>query len=199
MTHKKLERDKEAKIQRIISITKELIEKNEYNNVSIRDIAKEAEVSVGLIYKYFPEGKMDILKHLSFQNMDGIFRINQQNEIDFEDFPGYMKETIQKMFELNKKNIKLVKAFTIVSLTQDTVLEDIKTINVEDYIIVTEFFNRFKGVKISNKDSIKVLKEWSITTKSLIFHSTIFPTIFSDKESLINMLVDISLKIWCYK
>jgi len=199
MALKKYERDKEAKIQRIISITKNLIEKNGYNNVSIRDIVKEAEVSIGLIYKYFPKGKIDILKHLSYQNMDEIFQINKHDKIDFEDFPGYMKETIQKMFELHKKNIKLIKAFTIAALMEDTILEDIETIDAEDYIIVTEFFNRFKGVTISNKDSVKVLTEWSITIKSLIFHSSVFPTIFNNDELLINMLVDISLKIWNYK
>ena len=199
MTHREYERDKDAKIQRIISITKDLIEKNGYNYVSIRNIAKESDVSIGLIYKYFPKGKIDILKHLSLQNIEGIFQINQQDKIDFEDFPGYMRETIQNMFELQQKNIKLVKAFTIAALMQETVLEDIKTINAEDYIIITEFFNRFKGVKISNKDSIKVLTEWSITTKSIMLHTNIFPTIIQDDESLINMLVDISLKIWCYK
>jgi AcrR family transcriptional regulator len=96
MTLKKYERDKEAKIQRIISITKKLIEKNGYNNVSIRDIVKEAEVSIGLIYKYFPKGKIDILKQLSYQNIDEVFQINKQHKIDFEDFPGYMKRNNQK-------------------------------------------------------------------------------------------------------
>ena len=199
MALKKYERDKEAKIQRIISITKNLIEKNGYNNVSIRDIVKEAEVSIGLIYKYFPKGKIDILKQLSYQNIDEVFQINNQNKIDFEDFPGYMKETIKKMFKLHEKNIKLIKAFTIAALMEDTILEDIKTINVEDYSIVTEFFNKFIGVKISNKDSEKILTEWSITTKSLMLQNSIFPTIFNNDKSLINMLIDISLKIWNYK
>ncbi len=193
------ERNKEAKIQRIISITNNLIEKNGYNNVSIRDIVKEAEVSIGLIYKYFPKGKIDILKQLSYQNMDEVFQINNQNKIDFEDFPDYMRETIKKMYELHKKNIELIKAFTIAALMEDTILEDIKTISIEDYIIITEFFNRFKGVKISNKDSGKILTEWTITIKSLMLQKSIFPSIFNNDELFINMLVDISLKIWNYK
>ena len=41
---------------------------------------------------------------------------------------------------------------------EDIILEDIKTINVEDYIIVTEFFNKFKGVKITNKTQEKYLQ-----------------------------------------
>jgi AcrR family transcriptional regulator len=143
MTLKKYERNKDAKIQRIISITKKLIEKNGYNNVSIRDIVKEAEVSIGLIYKYFPKGKIDILKQLSYQNIDEVFQINKQDKINFEDFPGYIRETIKKMIESHKKNIKLIKAFTIAALMEDTILEDIKTINIEDYTIITEFFNKF--------------------------------------------------------
>ena len=81
MTHRKYERDKDAKIQRIISITKDLIEKNGYNNVSIRNIAKESDVSIGLIYKYFPKGKIDILKHLSLQNIEGIFQIINKTKL----------------------------------------------------------------------------------------------------------------------
>ena len=101
--------------------------------------------------------------------MDEVFQINHQNKIDFEDFPGYMKETIKKMFKLHKKNIKPNKSIYHRIIMEETIHEDIKTIKVEDYIIITEFFNRFKGVKISNKDSGKVLTEWSITTKSVMY------------------------------
>jgi hypothetical protein len=54
-------------------------------------------------------------------------------------------------------------------------------------------------VNISSKDYEKVLKEWSLSIKSLIFYSNIFVSIFNNDESLLDMLVDISLKIWEYK
>lgn len=174
------------------------MENNGYNAVSIRKIAKEASVSIGLIYKYFPNGKIDIFKHLSYQNLDENFQFDHEDQIDFEDFPRYMREIVINMLESNKRNIELVKAFAVAALTEDKLLEDIKIIKTEDYLVISKFFNRFKGVDISDKDSFKVLNEWTITIKSILFHSSIFPTIFESDESLVDMLVDISLKIWEY-
>ena len=84
-------------------------------------------------------------------------------------------------------------------MSEDNILEDIKIVKTEDYIIISEFFSRFTGVNISSKDYEKVLKEWSLSIKSLIFYSNIFVSIFNNDESLLDMLVDISLKIWEYK
>ena len=72
-------------------------------------------------------------------------------------------------------------------------------VKTEDYIIISEFFSRFTGVDITSKDYEKVFKEWSLTIKNLIFYNNIFSTIFNNDESLLDMLVDISLKIWAYK
>ena len=196
MTIKKYERDKEAKIQRIINSTKTLVEKRSYITVSIRDIAKEADVSIGLIYKYFPKGKFDILKQLSSKHINEEFMMKQPEKIDFADFPGYMRVVTKNMLELHRKNAKLINAFTTAALMEGEVLEDIKSVSAEDYIGISEFFSKFKGVDIS--DPVNVLTEWSLAVKSLIFYSTMFPTIFKDDKSLIDMLVDISLKIWNY-
>ena len=198
MALKKNERDKKAKIQRIILSTKILVEDRGYNMVSIRDIAKKAEVSIGLIYKYFPKGKFDILKQMSSQYIDGGFMMKQPDKIDFTDFPGYIREVNQNMLELHKKNSKLVKAITIAALMEDSILEDIKMFNAEEYVIIPEFFSKFTGVDIPPKDYVKILTEWSLTIKSLIFYFNTFPTIFNDDESFLDILVDITLKIWNY-
>ncbi|HML04465.1 MAG TPA: TetR/AcrR family transcriptional regulator [Methanobacterium sp.] len=199
MTLKKYERDKKAKIQRIIYSTKNLVEEKGYSTVSIRDIAKKADVSIGLIYKYFPKGKFEILKELSSKHMNEEFMMNQPEKVDFADFPGYIREINKNMLELHKKNDKLIKAVTIAALMEDEVLEDIKSINAEDYVSISEFFSKFNGVDISDEDPVNLLTEWSLAVKSMIFYSTMFPTIFKDDESLLDMLVDISLKIWDYK
>jgi AcrR family transcriptional regulator len=196
MALRKYERDKNAKIQRIILSTKSLMENKGYTMVSIRDIAKEADVSIGLIYKYFPRGKFDIIKQISHQNLNEEFMMRQPDKIDFEDFPSYMREVVKNMLKLHEKNAKLVKAFTVAALLEDNVLEDIKTIKTEDYTAISDFFCRFNGVDMEDKNPVKVLNEWSLITKSMIFYSNIFPTIFNDNDSFIDMLVDISLKIW---
>ena len=192
-------RDKEAKINRIIDSTRVLIEENGYENVSIRDITKEAEVSIGLIYKYFPKGKIGILKELGNQYQNKQLMMEQPEKINFNDFPGYIKEVIKRMIEVQNKNSSLVKALTIAGLLKkEELLEDIKLINVEDYKAIPDFFSRFEGINISNADSIKLLTEWSVTIKSLILYSAIFPTVFKNEEESMELMVDISLKIWGY-
>ncbi len=198
MTLKKYERDKEAKIQRIVLSTKTLVENKGYSSVSIRDIAKEADVSIGLIYKYFPKGKFDILKQLSSKQLDEDFLMKQPSKIDFADFPGYTREVIENMLELHRRNVKLINAVTVAALMEGEILEDIKSISAEDYAGIPEFFSKFDGVDISDKDHINVLTEWSLAVKSMIFYNTMFPTIFKDDKSFIDMLVDLSLKIWGY-
>ena len=56
-----VERDKDKKIQSIKQTLIDLISQFEYQDVTIRQIAKRAEISVGIIYHYFPKGKQDIL------------------------------------------------------------------------------------------------------------------------------------------
>ncbi|MCQ1534962.1 helix-turn-helix transcriptional regulator [Methanosarcina sp. KYL-1] len=50
-----VKRDRKAKIISIQEATCMLIEIKGYENVTIRDIAEAAGVSIGLIYKYFPD------------------------------------------------------------------------------------------------------------------------------------------------
>jgi hypothetical protein len=135
---------------------------------------------------------------MSSQYIDGGFMMKQPDKIDFTDFPGYIREVNQNMLELHKKNSKLVKAITIAALMEDSILEDIKMFNAEEYVIIPEFFSKFTGVDIPPKDYVKILTEWSLTIKSLIFYFNTFPTIFNDDESFLDILVDITLKIWNY-
>ena len=56
-----VERDKEKKVQSIKQTFIDLISQFDYQDVTIRQIAKRAGISVGIIYHYFPKGKQDIL------------------------------------------------------------------------------------------------------------------------------------------
>lgn len=62
-------RDKEGKINLILETFEELVNRDGYDKLSTRHIAKEAGISVGTIYHYFPGGKhsiaMGILERLT--------------------------------------------------------------------------------------------------------------------------------------
>ena len=65
-----IEPDDKAKIISIQDATTMLIGAKGYEKVIIQDIANSASVSIGLVYKYFPNGKFDILKGIGHQYMD---------------------------------------------------------------------------------------------------------------------------------
>ena len=56
-----VERDREKKIQSIKLAFTLLVSEFDYQDVTMRQIAKRAGTSVGIIYHYFPKGKQDIL------------------------------------------------------------------------------------------------------------------------------------------
>lgn len=194
-------RDKKAKIISIQDAMCMLIETKGYENVTIRDITEAAGVSIGLIYKYFPEGKSDILKEISYRYMDKLLRIKQPETIDFNDFPGYMRDVIKNMQQFYKDNSPLIKALTMATLSDSEIVEEIKKMDVKDYKAASEFFCSFSGVEINDKDPLEVFVYWGITVKSILLFSMIYlySTPLINEENLTDLMVDLSLKIWGYQ
>jgi len=176
-----------------------LIETKGYENVTIRDIAEAAGVSIGLIYKYFPGGKFDILKEIGYRYTDELLRIKQPETIDFNDFPGYMRDVILNMQQFYKDNSPLIKALIMATLSDSEIMDEIKKMDVKDYKTASEFFCRFNGVDIGNKDPLEVLVCWGFTVKSIILCDVIYPLPLMDEEALTDLMVDLSLKIWGYR
>lgn len=193
-------RDKEAKIGAITEATRVLIETIGYERMTIRDIAEKADVSVGLIYKYFPAGKFDILvKGIGAQNMDILLNIKQPEVIDFDDFPGYMRTLIRNMFQVFKDNSAMIKALVAATLFEGDIAEGVKNIDLKDYAAISKFFSSFKGVDIGGQDPVKLLLYWGITVKGTLISIMIYPIPSEDEESLIDLMVDQSLRIWGYR
>lgn len=197
----KRNRNKEEKIISIQDATRMLIETRGYEKVTIRDIAEAAGVSIGLIYKYFPGGKFDILKGIGFRYIDELFIINQPEIIDFNDFPGYMRAVVKNMQQHIKENSSLVKALTLAALLDGEIVDEVKKMDLNDkhYKAASEFFCRFDGVEIGDKDPLEVLMYWGMTVKSIILCDIIYQLPLKSEDALTNLMVDLSLKIWGYR
>lgn len=71
--------------KRIVSAAKKLITENGFENVSIEDIAKQAEVSTGSFYTYFKK-KEDIIEELNQSNFYRLAEItNEMTEKDLDE------------------------------------------------------------------------------------------------------------------
>ena len=77
----KRKRNKEATIKRIINKTERMIKEKGYARTSTNHIAKAAGVSIALIYKYFPNGKPDIVQQIRKKSLlfMGIMNISDHN------------------------------------------------------------------------------------------------------------------------
>lgn len=199
---KSIKRDKKAKIISIQDATCKLIETKGYEKVTIRDIAESAGVSIGLIYKYFPGGKFDILKEIGYRYTDELLMTKQPENIDFNDFPGYMRNVIKNMQQHAKDNISLSKALIMTALLDGEIVDEVKNMDFKNeyYKAVSEFFCRFNGVEIGDKDPLEVLIDWGIAVKGIIFCDIIYSlSTIKNEESLTDLMVDISLNIWGYR
>jgi AcrR family transcriptional regulator len=152
-----IEPNDKAKINSIQDATRTLIGAKGYENVTIQDIANEASVSTELIYKYFPEGKFDILKRIGHQFTDEILMIKQPENIDFNDFPSYMGTIIKNLQQFYKDNSSLVKAMMMETLVDGEIIAEAKKMDFKDYKAAADFFTRFSNVKIGGKDPLELL------------------------------------------
>jgi AcrR family transcriptional regulator len=192
-------RDKEAKISAIIEATRRLIETVGYEKMTIRDIAEEADVSVGLIYKYFPGGKFEILaRGFGGESMDRMLKMNV-GDVDLNDFPGYMRALIKYMQQIFKQNEVMMKALIAASLLGGDMAVDVKNIDINDYARVAEFFCNFKGVDAGDKDPVKLLLYWGTCIKGTFISCLMYPLPPGDEDAIAELLVDQSLRIWGYK
>ena len=191
--------DEKEKIVSIQDSIRKLIDAKAYDNIIIQDIAESGSVSAETVYKYFPGGKFDIIKGIGYQYMDELFMIKQPEIVDFNDFPGYMRSIIKNMQQLYKDNSSLIKGLTMAALVDGEIVDEVKKIDIKDYKAVSEFFSRFNGVKIGNKDPLELLMYWGITVKGIILINMIYPMHPKNEEVLTDLMVDLSLNIWGYQ
>jgi AcrR family transcriptional regulator len=201
---KNVKRDKKAKIAYIQEATCMLIATKGYENVTIRDIAEAAGVSIGLIYKYFPGGKFDILKEISSRYTGELLMTKKPENINFNDFPGYIRNVISNILQYTKENRFLVKALILSALLDGEILEEYKKMDKTDFEYkqhknASELFCRFNGVEIGDKDPLEVFTDWGIMVDGIIFYTIYSPNFIKSEESLTDLMVDLSLKIWGYQ
>lgn len=192
-------RNKAEKISTILDASKKLIEDLNYENITIRDIAREADVSVGLIYKYFPGGKREIIREIGMSMVTELTVYNP-DAVDFDDFTGFLRGFFTNNLAYYRKNKRFVTAIIIAALTDESIYEGVEQIDREKIKDIVTFFKSFKGVNLPDgTDSWLFMTKWSSVIKNTMLHHVIYPTPFESDEELIELLMKISLMMWGYK
>ena len=105
--------NRELSIKNIVKATAEVIEQKGYIDSKIKDISEKADVSIGLIYKYFPKGKPEIVVEVMkrspiFRGISTISedRINQMLNLPPEAFVKAVQRVFIAIIETHRKQAK---------------------------------------------------------------------------------------------
>jgi AcrR family transcriptional regulator len=98
----KFTRNKEQKINEILDSVLILSRTKGANNFSINEIPEIADVSIGTVYRYFPRGKEDILRHILLRNIENIKKIHETDEAA-ETVEEYWRPIIRDMMEISSE------------------------------------------------------------------------------------------------
>jgi AcrR family transcriptional regulator len=189
LTQKSFTRNKQEKIRLILTTFADLVNKNGYDSLSTRHIAKAAGISVGTIYYYFPEGKHDIASHYIDYVTDELFDPNifQLGEKSLQEF---FKKLIQRYLNVHKKNFEIHKAIDQAILADPVVHRQNKdAIKLSISKVVTEL--RQLGLYSSIKEPV-VLKNFMLlfnVLEGLIHRHLFIHPLFENDEELISFLV----------
>lgn len=112
------QRNKKDKIATILKTSNDLFKKQGYAATTTNQIAAEAKVSIGLVYKYFPGGKPEIAKKLVesirdeivFEGLDAVTPLNAQ---------VYLHDGLLRYIEGHRRVLSNIAAFEIASLEDE--------------------------------------------------------------------------------
>jgi len=139
-------RDKDAKIAAILRTSNTLFKSQGYTSTSTNQIAAEAGVSIGLLYKYFPGGKPDIAKRLIEGIRDEIM-LNSLDAVTPLNAQVYLRDALLRFIKGHRQISSNIAAFEIASLEDektrrfagdlytigsDSVMDVLKLVGLED-------------------------------------------------------------------
>jgi AcrR family transcriptional regulator len=190
---RKITRNKDTKIDNIVNTFFQLVNNRGYEKVSTNHVAEAAGVSIGTVYRYFPEGKPSIIRELFEKNKNEIF-----NQEDFvltgeETLPGVIRTLVTNHLRVHRKNFEIHRAYQLAILVNKEVFEDYETTIREANLEIVkklreenEFFNTIPEDRLVKK----FILIYNIIEAFVMRHLYTVP-VFVNDESLVEFLIKI--------
>ncbi len=181
----KRKRNKEKTIRRILRRTNKLIREIGYAKVTTKAVAEKAKVNIALIYKYFPNGKLDLLL--------GIL-----NEFYYKDIPiakgRSLRDFLKTLILAHHNSAPLVMGLTQAHLSDPEFFKDKPEIFRGDrqlYSVIGKILTDL-GYSANNLEDVSRMLHHVID--SLIHRQIFYENLLGTDEELIDFLVDLIKK-----
>jgi AcrR family transcriptional regulator len=200
---KKRVRDKDQKINKILRTSLKLLITKGYNKITTNHIAEKAGVAIGTLYKYFPDGKSDILKGIFKMSIeerleefesDKIDKIDLNHIEDLRNSTMYKKTLLQNISE-HRQYPTFIEAYETEILTNKKFYREIR----EAYYAPSVYDVAVKKVLSDGGKALKFLKDQffriSLIKEILIHRYVLFPDMFESDEELADIIIEIFIAL----
>ena len=102
---KKFRRDKKSKIDSVVQATVALIAEKGYAGFSVNEIPDRTNLSIGTVYRYFPNGKRDILREIITRNNQILLEMISIDEFKKGTFDEFWKRVISSYLRGHREGL----------------------------------------------------------------------------------------------
>ncbi|NHJ48785.1 MAG: TetR/AcrR family transcriptional regulator [Asgard group archaeon] len=196
-TEPRFRRNKEEKINRIIDVFYELVDKHGYKDITTDDVAEKAGLSIGTVYRYFPKGKPSIIRS-SFDKISEQFtKIEEFSDANLGNMGEKLKDYFTDLIIGHRKNSESHLAMDIAILTNSDMIQDYQKTTYEYFKKVSEQLREVNPF-YKNKPEEQVIRELLFMfhiSEALIHRHIFISPIFLQDETLADFLTKLLMEI----
>lgn len=186
----KFTRNKQEKIEAIYNAFFDLVLEKGYAKTSTNKVAEAAEVSIGTIYRYFPEGKKDIIRKYFEDSVETSFELGEFEKFDMSNIASVFRGFVSNVLRNHKENKAYYIAFRSAILSDESLAQAHKERVLE---ISTGFVSKLQETSEFFKSIVKarLVRSFAFVyniVNAIIYHHIVFMDLFEKDEDLINYI-----------
>ncbi len=180
---KRYARDKDERITQVVRISQEIIENEDYDNLSMNVLHKRTKIPIGTLYKDFPDGKEDVLLEIlkGFKNKFD----EKYKKIDDDSLRDFFYNSL----DIGRKRRKFLIALQLETLRNPDsfIMKARKYANDIDFNLFKQVIEYICGHSIENEKLLDMLAIW----KAVIRQHIIFRNLYGSDEKFMNLIIKI--------
>ncbi|MFX1592034.1 MAG: TetR/AcrR family transcriptional regulator [Promethearchaeota archaeon] len=180
---KRYARDKEERIAHVVKISQEIIENEDYANLSMNLLHKRTKIPIGTLYKDFPDGKEDVLLEI-------LKSFKDQFEEQYKKFDDdSLRDFFYTSLDIGRKRRKFLIALQLETLKNPDsfILKSRKYISDMDFNVFKQLVEYICGHSIEHEKLLDMLAVW----KAIIRQHIIFRNLYGSDEKFMKMIIKI--------
>jgi AcrR family transcriptional regulator len=184
----KFTRNKQEKIEAIYSAFFDLVLKNGYEKTSTNRVAERADVSIGTIYRYFPDGKKDIIRTYFEKSVETSFDLGEFEKFDLSNLTSIFQGFVSNVLRNHKENKAYYLAFRSAIQSDEGLANTHKQrVNEISTNLVDKLRERSDFFK--SREKIRLIRGFVFIyniVNAIIYHHIVFMDLFENDEDLID-------------